>query len=83
MLRTMRSIHSSVVNSLRTSPVLVEVEGGDLDRRELVDPERVLALRLLVVLEAHVDLRPDAARQQALVVAHVVRRDVDDTCGRS
>ena len=37
-----------------------------------------LPLRLLVVLEAHVDLRPDAARQQALVVAHVLRRDVHE-----
>ena len=45
---------------------------------ELVDPERVLALRLLVVLEAHVDLRPDAARQQPLVVADVLRRDVEE-----
>ena len=72
MLRTMRSIHSSVVNSPADAAVLLEVEGRDLDRRQLVDPERVLALRLLVVLEAHVDLRPDAAHQQPLVVAHVL-----------
>ena len=37
-----------------------------------------LPLRLLVVLEAHVDLRPDAAHQQALVVANVVARDVHE-----
>jgi hypothetical protein len=35
-----------------------------------------LPSRLLVVLEAHVDLRPDAAHHQALVVAHVVLGDV-------
>ena len=58
------------------APVLLEVEGRDLDRRELVDPERVLALRLLVVLEAHVDLRPDAAHDEALVVADVVLGNV-------
>ena len=58
--------------------VLLQVEGGDLDRRQLVDPERVLALAFLVVGEAHVDLGPDAARQQAFVVAHVVGRDVDE-----
>ena len=74
----MRSSHSSVVNSRADAPVLVEVEGRDLDRRQLVDPERVLALRLLVVLEAHVELRPDAAHQQALVVADVLRRDVEE-----
>ena len=30
----------------------------------------------LVVLEAHVDLRPDATHEEAFVVAHVVLRDV-------
>ena len=37
-----------------------------------------LPLLLLVVLEAHVDLRPDAARQEPLEVADVVRRDMDE-----
>ena len=62
MLRTMRSSHSSVVNSVAQLAELVEVERRHLDRRELVDPERVLALGLLVVLEPHVDLRPDSHR---------------------
>ena len=66
------------MNSRADAAVLLEVEGGDLDRRELVDPERVLAPRLLVVLEAHVDLRPDAAHEEALVVADVVLGDVHE-----
>ena len=33
---------------------------------------------LLVVLEAHVDLGPDAARQEPVELAHVVVRDVDE-----
>ena len=36
-----------------------------------------LPFLLLVVLEAHVDLRPDAAGEQAVVVAHVAVGDVD------
>ena len=31
-----------------------------------------LPLDLFVVLEAHVDLRPDTAHQKALVIAHVL-----------
>ena len=58
--------------------VLLQVEGGDLDRGQLVDPERVLALAFLVVGEPHLDLGPDAAGQQAFVVADVVGRDVDE-----
>ena len=52
--------------------VLLEVERGKLDGDELVDPEGVLALRLFVVLETHVDLGPDAPGQQAIEVADVV-----------
>jgi hypothetical protein len=58
--------------------VLLQVEGSDLDRGQLVDPKRVLALAFLVIGEAHLDLGPDAACQQALIVADVVRRDVDE-----
>ena len=44
----------------------------------LVDPERApLALGLLVVLVPDVDLRPDAAHQQAVELPQVVLGDVD------
>jgi hypothetical protein len=62
--------------------VLVKIEGGDLDGRELIDPERILALRLFVVFEAHVELRPDAAHQQSLVVTYIVRRDVEELAAK-
>ena len=59
-------------------PVLVEVEGGELDRLEPVDPERApLAGGLLVVLVPDVDLRPDPAHQQAVELPQVVLGDVD------
>ena len=59
-------------------PVLVEVERGKLDRLEALDPERApLPLGLLVVLVLEVDLRPDAAHQQAVEVPQVVLGDVD------
>ena len=76
MLRTIRSSHSSVVNSPRTRRYSSRSKVAIWIGRELVDPERVLALRLLVVLEAHVDLRPDAAHHEPLVVADVVLGDV-------
>ena len=60
--------------------ILVEVEGGDLNRRQLVDPERVLAPRLFVVFEAHVDLRPDTSHQKPLVVADVVLGNMHESC---
>ncbi len=67
-----------VGGELGTQPtVFVEIEGRELDRGELLDPERVLAPGLLVVLEAHVDLRPDAAGEKPVEVAHVVVGDVD------
>ena len=73
MVRSSRSIHSSVVNWLRHCAVLVQVEGGDLDRLQALDPERAfLALLLLVVLVLDVHLRPDAAHQQPVVVPQVV-----------
>jgi hypothetical protein len=59
------------------SLILREVESGNLDRGQLLDPERVFAARLFIVLEAHVDLRPDPAGQQPIKVAHIVGRDVD------
>ena len=76
-MRSSRSIHSSVVNSVRSLPVFLEVEGGELDGRELVDPEGVLSLRLPRRTQSHLDLRPDAAGEQALEVADVVIGDVD------
>ena len=78
MLRTIRSIHSSVVNSAAKALVFLQVESGDLDRRQLVDPEGVLALAFLVIGEAHLDLGPDAAGQQALEIPHIVGRDMDE-----
>ena len=64
MLRTSRSIHSSGRELAAAFPVLFEVEGGQLDRLEAVDPERTpLAGCLLVVLVPDLDLRPDAAHE--------------------
>ena len=59
------------------APELLEVESRELDGGELLDPERVFALGLLVVLPAHVDLGPDPARQQPVEIPHVVIGDVD------
>ena len=79
MVRSSRSIHSSVVNWLRHCPVLVEVERGELDRLQALDPERaLLPLLLFVVLMPDVHLRPDAAHQQAVVVPQVMLGDVDE-----
>jgi hypothetical protein len=72
MLRIMKSIHSSVVNSARS---LVQVEGGELDGRELRDEERGL---LVGVVPGHVDLCPYAAGEQAIVIADVVLGDVNE-----
>ena len=69
MLRTMRSIHSSVVNSLRTRRYSSRSKVAIWIGVSLSIQNGFLPLRLLVVLEAHVDLRPDAARQKPLVVA--------------
>ncbi len=45
------------------SAVFVEIERGELDGYELVDPKRILAPSVLVIFKAHVYLRPDATRQ--------------------
>ncbi len=59
-------------------PVFVQVERGELDRLQALDPERApLPLGLLVVLVPDVHLCPDAAHQQAVVVPQVVLGDVD------
>src|SRR5260370_7984621 len=57
--------------------VILKIKCGDLDRRELINPEWILALRLFVVFEAHVELRPDTAHQQPLIVSYIMRRDVE------
>ena len=59
-------------------PVFVQVERGELDRLEPLDPERAsLALLLLVVLVPEVHLCPDPAHQQPVEVPQVMLRDVD------
>ncbi len=58
--------------------VLLQIERGDLDGLQALDPEGAfLALLLLVVLVPDVHLRPDAAHQQSVVVPQVMLRDVD------
>ena len=63
--------------------ILLDVEGGDLNRRQGVDPEGMFALVLLVVVEADVHLGPDAAHEQPVVVAHVVGRHMDEAVRRN
>ena len=77
MLRTMRSSHSSVSEIGAEPAVFVEIERGELDGYELVDPERVFTAGVLVVLKAHVDLRPDTTGQQTIELANILIRDVD------
>jgi hypothetical protein len=71
-------VHPLVRGELAAQPpVVVELEGRELNRRDLLDPERVLAAVLFVVLEPHVHLRPDAAGEQPVEVTNVVLGDVD------
>ena len=54
-----------------------------MDRRELVNPERVLAFRLLVVFKAHVELCPDTSHQQALALEVYTREAFPEKWART
>lgn len=60
-------------------PVLFEVERGELDRLQPLDPEGApLPGHLFVILVLDVHLRPDPAPQQAVELPQVVLGDVDE-----
>ena len=56
-------------------PVFGEIEGRNLDGRELLDPERILPAGLFVILEAHLDLGPDPAGEEPVVLSDVSVRN--------
>ena len=57
--------------------VLLQIKGGELNRRELIDPEGVFTLTFFIVLKTHVDLRPDSSREQPIKITDVVIGDVN------
>src|SRR5262249_22970061 len=58
--------------------VFFEIEGCQLDRLEVLDPERAsLPLRLVIILMTNLDLRPDPANQQPIEFSDKAIWDMD------
>jgi hypothetical protein len=69
------AIHSSRVNCRAAFCIALEVEARQLDRPQVFDVERVVVFLDVVVRQGH--LGPDAAFQQAIVVAVELLADRD------